>query len=340
MNAFEHTAAETPREAVALLAASADHSARLIAGGTDLLTLMKAGIETPRQLIDLKPARGDLRYLRFDPDGTLRLGALTTLAEVERHPEIAVRLPILTQAVRDAATPQLRAAATIAGNLLQRNRCWYYRGDFRCWLKGGDECFARDGQNQYQAIFEASPCVAVHPSDLAPALLALDAGVLMQGPAGARVIPLEQLFAAPTEAEREDHRLGADEVITELHVPPQPEGASGAYLKAMERQAWSFALASVAAQLSLRDGVVVRARLVLGGVANVPWRVRTAEDALMGQPLTAELAATAAERALTGATPLAHNGYKVPLARELLRRAILQAAGALASGAPAGVAPA
>lgn len=326
MNPFEHTAVETPREAVALLAAAPAGSARLIAGGTDLLTLMKAGIETPRRLIDLKPARGDLRYLRFDPDGTLRLGALTTLAEVERHPEIAARLPILNQAVRDAATPQLRAAATVAGNLLQRNRCWYYRGDFRCWLKGGDQCFARDGQNQYQAIFEASPCVAVHPSDLAPALLALDAGVLMQGPSGARVIPLEQLFAAPTEAERVDHRIGPDEVITELHVPPQPEGARGVYLKAMERAAWSFALASAAAQLSLRDGVVERARLVLGGVANVPWRVRAAEDALTGQALTPELAATAAERAMAGAAPLAHNGYKIPLAREMLRRAIVQAA--------------
>lgn len=326
MNPFEHTAVETPREAVALLAAAPAGSARLIAGGTDLLTLMKAGIETPRQLIDLKPARGDLRYLRFDPDGTLRLGALTTLAEVERHPEIAARLPILVQAVRDAATPQLRAAATIAGNLLQRNRCWYFRGDFRCWLKGGDQCFARGGQNQYHAIFEASPCVAVHPSDLAPALLALDAGVLMQGPTGARVIPLEQLFAAPTEAERVTHRLGPDEVIIELHVPPQQEGAQGAYLKAMERAAWSFALASAAAQLSLHDGVVEQARLVLGGVANVPWRVRTAEEALTGQKLTPELAATAAERAMSGAAPLAHNGYKIPLARELLRRAILQAA--------------
>lgn len=340
MNPFEHTSVETPREAVALLAAASDGSARLIAGGTDLLTLMKAGIETPRQLIDLKPARGDLRYLRFDPDGTLRLGALATLAEVERHPEIAARLPILTQAVRDAATPQLRAAATVAGNLLQRNRCWYYRGDFHCWLKGGDECFARDGQNQYQAIFEASPCAAVHPSDLAPALLALDAGVLMQGPAGARVIPLERLFAAPTEAERVDHRLGADEVITELHVPPQPEGARGAYLKAMERAAWSFALASAAAQLSLREGVVEHARLVLGGVANIPWRVRAAEEALTGQTLTPELAATAAERALSGAAPLVHNGYKVPLARELLRRAILHAGGMWHTGATADATPA
>lgn len=327
MNPFEHSAVETPREAIAQLTADLDKSARLIAGGTDLLTLMKAGIETPRRLIDLKPASGDLRYLRFDPDGTLRLGALTTLAEVERHPEIAARLPILTQAVRDAATPQLRAAATVAGNLLQRNRCWYYRGDFRCWLKGGDQCFARDGQNQQHAIFEASPCVAVHPSDMAPALLALDAGVLLQGPAGARVIPLEQLFAAPTESERMEYRLGPDEVITEVHVPPQPEGGRGAYRKAMERAAWSFALASAAVQLSLRGGAVERARVVLGGVANVPWRATAAEDALAGQPLTPALATTAAERAMADATPLALNGYKIPLARELVRRAILQAAG-------------
>jgi xanthine dehydrogenase YagS FAD-binding subunit len=326
MTPFEHTAAETPREAVTLLAAAPDGSARLIAGGTDLLTLMKAGIETPRQLIDLKPARGDLRYLLFDPDGTLHMGALTTLAEVARHPEVAARLPILLQAVRDAATPQLRATATVAGNLLQRNRCWYFRGAFTCWMKGGDECLARHGQNQHHAIFESSRCVAPHPSDVAPALLALEASVIIQGPAGTRVIPLDQLLVAPNDAARVAHRLGSDEVITEIHVPPQPEGARGVYLKAMERQAWSFALASVAAQLTLREGVAEQARLILGGVATIPWRAQAAEDALIGQRVTVELAATAADQAMASATPLSHNGYKVPLTRELLRRAILQAA--------------
>ncbi|MFI5274071.1 MAG: FAD binding domain-containing protein [Ktedonobacterales bacterium] len=325
MKSFDHASAASAREAIALLSDTPERDARLIAGGTDLLPLMKAGIIAPRLLIDLKPARGDLRYLRFDADGTLHIGALTTLAEVERHPEVGARLPLLPQAIRQAATPQLRTAATVAGNLLQRTRCWYYRGDFTCWLKGGEECFARDGENKYQAIFQQSRCASVHPSDLAPALIALDARVLMQGPAGARVIPVEQLFAPPTDEQRVEHRLAPGEVITELHIPPQPEGARGAYLKVMDRQAWSFALASAAVQLTLRDGVVEQARLALGAVANVPWRATAAEDALRGQQFTAELAALAAERALAGATPLAHNGYKVPLARELLRRALVQA---------------
>lgn len=328
MRNFDHTAAATAREAVAFLAAEppGTTATRLIAGGTDLLTLMKAGILEPRRLVDIKTARDELRYLRFDPDGTLRIGALTTLAELERHPEVGAKLPILVQAVRDAATPQLRTVATVAGNLLQRPRCWYFRGEYDCWLKGGERCFAREGENQHHAIFQPAPCVAVHPSDLAPALLAVEARVLMQGPAGSRVIPLADLFAPPTDDRRSETRLAPDEVITELHIPPQPEDARGVYLKAMDRGAWAFALVGAAAQLALRDGKVAQARLVLGSVANVPWRATAAEDTLRGQAVTPELAERAAERALADATPLAHNAYKVPLARELLRRAILQAA--------------
>ncbi|HEV2457999.1 MAG TPA: FAD binding domain-containing protein [Ktedonobacterales bacterium] len=326
MKSFAHTTAASAQDAVELLARGTGDGARIVAGGTDLLPLMKEGIEAPSRLIDLKPARA-LRYLRFEPDGALHLGALATLADVERSTEVADGLPILAQAVRDAATPQLRAMATVAGNLLQRPRCWYFRGDFRCWLKGGDTCFARDGRNDHHAIFGAGPCVAVHPSDLAPALVALDAEIAVEGPNGARVVAIADFVAPPEEGRRIEHRLAVDEVIAAIHVPAQPAGARGAYKKAMDRQAWAFALASAAAQVTVQDGRIVSARLVLGGVANVPWRAREAEALLVGQAPTSELVAQAAERAIADAQPLAYNAYKVRLARELARRALIEAAG-------------
>jgi xanthine dehydrogenase YagS FAD-binding subunit len=326
MRNFDHTTAEDASQALELLADSTATGARVIAGGTDLLTLMKAGLAEPPQLIDLKPARA-LRYLRFEVDGALRIGALATLADIERDPEVGRRLPLLPQAVQDAATPQLRAMATVGGNLLQRNRCWYFRGEHACWLKAGNECFARDGENKYHAIFDQSPCVAVHPSDLAPALIALDAQVVIQGVGGSRLVAVEDLLQPPTVDQRVEHRVGPAELITEIRVPPQPDGARGVYLKAMDRRAWAFALVSAAAQLSVRDGQVERARLVLGGVANVPWRVRATEDILRGQHMTSELAVRVGAAAIADAHPLAHNGYKVPLARELARRALLEAAG-------------
>jgi xanthine dehydrogenase YagS FAD-binding subunit len=325
MRPFEHTAAASPAEALALLGATGAPAAQLIAGGTDLLTLMSEGLASPARLIDIKPAR-ELRYLRFDGDGTLHIGALTTLADLERDAAVVARLPLLPAAVREAATPQLRAMATVGGNLAQQNRCWYYRGPYECWLKGGEECFARGGQNRYHAIFQHGPCVAVHPSDLVPALVALDASVTIQGRGGSRKLSVERLFAPPTAEHRSMHLLGPDELITEVAIPSQPDGARGVYLKAMDRAAWAFALVSAAAQVALRDGRVERARLVLGGVANTAWRVAAAEE-LQGQELTPERAAQVAQRAVEGATPLPHNRFKVQLAREMARRALLEAAG-------------
>lgn len=335
MHPFEHVQATTSAEALALLAgAGADYASapvRVIAGGTDLLPLMKEGLAAPTRLIDLKPA-GALRDIAAAPAGGLRLGALVTLADIERDATIAARYPLLRSAAREAATPQLRAAATIGGNLLQRNRCWYFRGEPRCWLKGGQTCFARAGRSDHHAILgaEGAPCVAVNPSDVAPALVALEAEVAVEGPRGARTLPVAELLQAPSAEARIEHRLAPDELIVAIHLPPQPEQARGVYLKVMERAAWSFALASAAAQVTMRAGRVERARLVLGGVAPVPWRVRAAEEMIEGQALSPELASQAADQMVAGAAPLAHNAYKVRLARELARRALLEAAGATA----------
>lgn len=325
MRPFEHLTVHAATEAVSALAETRTTSTRLIAGGTDLLPLLKDGLVTPDRLIDIKPARA-LRHLTFEDDGSVRIGALTTLAEIERSATLAERLPILPQSVVDAATPQLRTMATVGGNLLQRSRCWYFRGSFNCWLKGGDTCYMRNGENKYAAIFDQGPCHAAHPSDLAPALIALDANVTIASASGERTASVAELLAPPTLDERIEHRLRPGELLTEIHIPAQPVASHGVYLKAMDRRAWAFALVSAAAQLTLEDGKVMRARLALGGVANTPWRVTAAETLLEGQTLTPELAAQAAELAIAGAVPLAHNRYKVPLARELARRALLSAA--------------
>ncbi|HEU5344474.1 MAG TPA: FAD binding domain-containing protein [Ktedonobacterales bacterium] len=326
MRAFEHRTVASAEEAVAALQSGDAGAASLIAGGADLLSLMKADLAAPTQIIDLKPARA-LQGIQIGPDGATRIGALTTLAEIERDAGLAERLPILPAAVRDAATPQLRNMATVGGNLMQRNRCWYFRGPYECWLKGGDQCFARDGQNKYAAIFDDGPCVAAHPSDLAPALLALEASVEVVGPSGVRTLALSDLISAPTAERRRETTLGPAEVIVAVMIPAQPTGARGVYLKLMDRQAWAYALVSAAAQVTLADGHVARARLALGGVANAPRRALAAEAVVEGQRLTPELAAQVGEQAVHDATPLAHNGYKVQMARELVRRALLQAAG-------------
>jgi xanthine dehydrogenase YagS FAD-binding subunit len=326
MRAFEHVSATSAEEALAELNAHRDGEARFMAGGTDLLTLMKADLVAPARLIDLKPLT-HLRGIKRQPDGATSMGALTTLSDIERDSSIASAFPMLIQAIRDAATPQLRAMATIGGNLLQQYRCWYYRDGLNCWLVGGDECFARTGQNQYHAIFQDGPCAATHPSDLAPVLIALDATVTIQNQAGERELVVEDLLTAPTNDRRVAHTLGQGEIITQINIPAPSPAARGVYLKAMDRQAWSFALASVAARLTLEGDTVREARIVLGGVANTPWRAREAEATLIGQMITSELAARAAALAVQDAAPLTLNGYKVRLARELTRRVILQAAG-------------
>lgn len=325
MRAFDHSTVQSAEEATAELA-SGGSSTMLIAGGADLLSLMKSDLVTPTRVIDLKPAR-ELRGISVQSDGSVRIGALTTLTDIERDEALAERLPILRAAVRDAATPQLRNVATVGGNLMQRTRCWYFRGPYTCWQKGGDWCYARAGENKYHAIFDQSPCVSAHPSDLAPALLALDAAVIIQGPGGQRTIPLDALLRPPTDERRLETTLEPSEVIVAVTIPLQPDGARGVYLKVMDRNAWAYALVSAAAQLALQDGVVTHARVVLGGVANIPYRIEAVEKHLTGQALTAELASAAAELGVAGATPLEHNQYKVPLARELTRRAILLAAG-------------
>jgi xanthine dehydrogenase YagS FAD-binding subunit len=299
-----------------------DMAVKALAGGTDLLTLMKAEVAAPSLLVNVKALPELEAGIREAPDG-LAIGALTTLAEIETSAVVRERYPALAEACALAATPQLRNMATLGGNLLQRPRCWYFRNHlFHCWLKGGDECQARDGENQQHAIFDQSPCVAVHPSDPPVALLALDASVALRGPRGERTVPLADFFAPPTEERRTETTLGDDELVVAVHLPTPHASARNAYLKAMDRKVWAFAMVSVAVSARVENGRVSACRLVLGGVANVPWRAERAEQALAGQAPDDALLGQAAEAALAGAQPLAHNAYKLPLARTLVRRAL------------------
>ena len=296
--------------------------ATVMAGGTDLLGLLKDGLLAPERIVDirgLEPLRG---WARTKGKG-LRIGALVPLVELETSAELAKLLPIVGEALRPAATAQLRTMGTVGGNLLQRNRCWYFRDEaYPCWLKGGVRCFAVDGDNRQHAIVGAEECVAVAPSDLAPALIACDASVALAGVRGSRTMPLSDLFVTPHGRVRREHSIAPDELIVEVRVPENAMARRGAFEKAMERKTWSFALVSVAVSAKIIGGVVRDARIVLGGVAPVPWRARDAEKLLEGRPLDEAACGAAADVALERAEPLKDNGYKVPLARELVQRTL------------------
>lgn len=297
--------------------------ATAMAGGTDLLGLMKAGVAEPERIVDLTQIDGLRGWARERGKG-IRIGALTPLAELESSAELRRILPIVPQALGDAATPQLRAVGTVGGNLLQRNRCWYYRDEaFPCWLKGGTRCFAREGEHRSHAVIGARECIIASPGDLAPALIACDATVGLRTTRGTREIGVQELFVVPHGADRREHAIRPGEVIVSVRVPEAALARKGAFRKQMDRKAWSFALVSVAASARVKNGIARDVRIVLGGVAPVPWRATAAEQALEGQALDERGCARAGEQALEGAEPLPQNAYKVSLARELVRRTLL-----------------
>ena len=292
--------------------------ARPLAGGTDLLPLMKADLFSPSRLVNVKHVLdGDIR----EGTDTLRIGALTVLDEIERNRLIRKSYAALSEAAAAAASPQLRNMATIGGNLLQRPRCWYFRNPrIQCWLKGGDTCPAKEGENKLHALYGGGPCYAVHPSDLAGALVALEAQVRVRSKEGESLIPCEDFFVSPTPARRTETVLDEDELIVAVEI--DDKDVKSTYLKAMERKVWTFAMVGVAVVVR-RSGVrVEHARIVLTGVAPIPWRARAAEEIVMGGEWSQGRASEAAEAALEGAEPLVHNGYKVPLLKALIRRAL------------------
>jgi xanthine dehydrogenase YagS FAD-binding subunit len=318
---FDYASPVALDDVLALLPANGGASIRPLAGGTDLLTLMKADIVAPAQLVNIKHLP-ELSGIRDEGANGLTLGALTTLAELETSPLLTERYPVLAEAAAVAATPPLRNMATVGGNLLQRSRCWYFRNPrVHCWLKGGDACQAQDGENRLHAILGGGACWSAHPSDIAPALLALDAEVRLRSPAGARTLPLAEFFALPADHRRTETVLRPDELVMSIRLPPAPTGTRSTYRKAMDRKVWAFALVGVAAALQLDGRRVVHARLALGGVAPIPWGATAAEAVLLDGEASAELFTRAAAAALAAAESLRDNGYKLLLTRTLIRQA-------------------
>ena len=299
--------------------------ARVQAGGTDLLGCLRDGVFGADTVVSLSGVP-DLRGIRRALDGGLVIGAMTTLAEVAAHPDIVERYPTLAQGAAAAASPQLRNEGTVGGNICQRPRCWYFRGDFHCARKGGEKCFAAEGENQFHCIFGGDVCFIVHPSDTAPALVALEAGVRIVGPDGARSVPAETFFVLPSTDYTRENVLTAGEIVTEIVIPPQPRGTRGArgtYRKVRARGSWDFALTGAAVVVTVAGPNVERARIVLSGVAPVPWRVPEAERAIVGKRINARTARSAGAAAVKGAQPLSNNGYKVELLRGTVEEALL-----------------
>jgi xanthine dehydrogenase YagS FAD-binding subunit len=334
MKSFEWVNPATIAEAVRMLNTAPpgndiDEAARPIAGGQDLITTMKDYTTRPTRVVNLKSIRG-MDRITIDAKGGLNIGALVTLNQLEEHPGIRKNFPGLAEAAHSIATPQIRNLGTVGGNLCQRPRCWYFRlEEVVCLKKGGTQCYAATGENKYHAIFGGGPSFIVHPSDLAPMLVALGARVAVTGSSGKQVIPLDKFFTLPAEGDvRRENVLKNDDIITEIQVPASPLAARSTYLKFKERESLDFALAAVAAAIQLEPNKTVKAaRVVLGGVAPIPWKVPEAEKFLIGKALNREVLAQAAKLALKDAQPLEKNAYKVPLTETLVRRALAKAAG-------------
>jgi xanthine dehydrogenase YagS FAD-binding subunit len=295
------------------------------AGGSDLLGQVKERIVSPDLLINLRAIKG---LDQIAPSNTgVNIGGLVTLDTISHHPLIRSDYAVLAEAAETVATQQVRNVGTIAGNINQRPWCWYYRNGFPCFKAGGNQCFSVTGENQFHAILGGGPSFIVHPSDTAPALVALNARFRIVGPSGERTVPASEFFVLPRQNAARENVLAEDEILAGIQLPLASGNTRSTYYKVMDREAWTHAVVSAAIILEIdQDQTCRSARIVLGGVAPIPWHVPDAERLLTGQRVTPELAAKAAEAAIAGASPLHKNAYKVPLTKTIVERSILSLA--------------
>lgn len=308
--------------------ASKQPNTLLKGAGIDLIDRMKERLQTPERVVNLLPLKDDLAGVAADANGELRIGALTTLAQLEQNQALATpALAGLRAAAGMTATPQIRNRATVAGNILQFTRCWYVRSEaFRCLHGGrGPTCLALTGENRYHSVLGWTDCVRVHPSNLAPPLLALDAEYsTLQGDKVARR-KMSELFPAEPRAQNPEHTLAAGEIVTAIHVPAQPAGARSAYCESREKQTFDWATTACAVRIVLAGGKITAANVVLGAVAPVPFPVPKAAALLVGEAPSAALFQQVAEAAFAGASPLAHNDYKLTVGKAIVREALDEA---------------
>ena len=322
---FQYQRANDVADAVRQIAA--DPSAKFIAGGTNLIDLLKEDVEQPTRLIDI--SRLPLKTVEETAEGGLRIGALVPNSDLAYHPLIEQRYPLLGSAILASASQQLRNMASTGGNLLQRTRCFYFYDTATPCNKRlpGSGCSAIDGVNRINAVLGTSEaCIATHPSDMCVALAALEASVHVAGPAGERVIAFSDFHRLPGDTPQLDTNLHAGEIITAIELPAEGFAANYTYLKIRDRLSYAFALVAVAAVLELEGDTIKQARLALGGVAHKPWRDEAAEAALRGQPADQASFASAADRLLRDAKGFEHNAFKIDLARRAIVRALTQAA--------------
>jgi xanthine dehydrogenase YagS FAD-binding subunit len=324
MRPFEYASPTTKEQAVALLGSSWGQ-AEVLAGGTDLLALMKDDVVHPKRVVNIKQIT-EMTGVKPTSQG-LRIGALTTLGDLADNVNVVKDYPALAEALNDAASPQIRNMATLGGNLCQRPRCWYFRGGFGLLPKSesGKELVA-GGENRYHAILgNDGPAKFVSPSTIVPVLIAYGAAVRLIGPKGIRELALQQFYVIPKSESEREHDLKPNEILAEIIVPPA-QGTKVAHYEIRQKQAFDWPLAVAAVGLTMNGSSVQSTRVVIGYVAPIPWRSAEAERALIGKSISEDTAKAAAEAALQNATPLSHNAYKVQLAKVAVKRAILKAA--------------
>lgn len=326
MKTFANVNPRDVKDAVSVLKQTREQgrTASIAGGGSDLLGMVKDRLVTPDVLVNLKAIKG-LDQIAPQRD-RVKIGGLITLDALSRDALIRGRYPVLSEAAESVGTPQIRNTGTLAGNVCQRPWCWYFRNGFPCLKNGGSMCYSASGENQLHAIFGGGPSYIVHPSDTAPALLALDAEFHITGPSGDRIVPAEKFFTLPREDFKRENVLADDELLVAITVPAARAGKRSTYHKVLDREAWTHAVVSAAIVLDMDQQVCRSAHIVLGGVAPIPWRLPKVEAMLSGQRITPELAARAGEAAVEGARPLAKNKYKVPLTKAVVKRTLLSLA--------------
>ena len=322
MPAFQLFQPTTTDEALGLLD-QYQEQAWVLAGGLDSFDWLKDRVKRPAAVVDLGGVE-ELSAIRSATGGGLTIGAMAKLREVVRHPDVRSQYGLLAEAAELVASPQIRNQGTLGGNLVQDTRCWYYRDGWNCYRAGGNICYADTptAMNREHCILGASRCVAVNPSDTAPALVALDAQMDIRSSTGMRSVPAEQFFVGPDVDIMRMTVLEPNDLLAAVRVPGTWAGARFYFEKSRDRAVWDFALASVASAARITNGVVEDIRIAVNGVAPTPLRLQAAEDAVRGRQLTDEVAAQAGEAAIGGVRPLAHNGYKVALLRNLVTRSV------------------
>jgi xanthine dehydrogenase YagS FAD-binding subunit len=297
----------------------------ILSGGLDTFDWLKDRAKSPSVVVDVGGIT-ELQGIEVNGDG-MRIGAMTRLQELVSHPEVNARHPILANAAERVATPQIRHQGTLGGNVAQDTRCWYYRSGWPCYRAGGNTCYANapDALNREHAIFDSNRCVAVTPTDTGPALVALDAQMEVQSVSGTRMVPAENFFIGPSTDITRMTVMEPTDLLTAIHIPGRWAGAMGYFEKVADRGSWDFALSNVASVLDVQNGTIFEARIVIGGVAARPLRLRRVENAIAGRPINEETLEEAGRLAVQNARPLQFNAYKVALTRNLVKRAIREA---------------